>query len=77
MALLLEFGYFVVIVIHFPVHMWAAQNICHGVLMNAVRKLWNTSYKIVVIFFDSFSTKNGKLQKIVKTKNAVKMVYTY
>ena len=45
--------------------------------MNAVRKLWNTSYKIVVIFFDSFSTKNGKLQKIVKTKNAVKMVYTY
>lgn len=77
-TLLLEkdFSYFVVIVIHFQVDVGAALNICHWVLINAMRKLQNILYKIVVIFFDGFSRKSGKLQKIVK-KNKAKVVYTY
>lgn len=32
---------------------------------HAMEKLWNISYEIAVIIFDSFSRKSGKLQKIV------------
>ena len=63
-CLLRDFSYFAVIVIHFQVHVGAAKKICSRVLINARRRLWTILYKIVVIFFDSFSKKSGKLKKV-------------